>query len=218
MVPLDVYGLVRPKLRGLVHAWSAVPVGLAALVLLVVAPSLQARISVAVYGVGITGMLVASALYHRLRVSQAIQAWLRKIDHSMIGVAVAATYTPVIVLTLEGSLMVTMLAIMWCGAIGTALLALLAPDAPRWMVSASYVILGWAGVVVVPWLWRVGGVLPFALVLLGGVLYCIGAVIYAKRKPNFAPGVFGFHELFHSFVVAAVVSQFVAIAVLVART
>lgn len=216
-VMTDVYGLVRPRCRGLVHAWTAAPFALAGLVLVVFTPTLSARISVAVYMVAVTSMLTTSALYHRLRVSRVAQQWLRKADHSMIGVAVAGTYTPVIVMTLHGAMAATMLALLWCGALGAAALALFWPGAHRWLVALVYVVLGWAGVMVIPGLWRAGGALPVVLVFVGGIFYMIGAMIYARRRPSIKPAVFGFHELFHSFVVAAVVSHFSAIAILVAR-
>ncbi len=188
------------------------------MVLLVLTKTAPARASVAVYAISITGMLLASALYHRLRVGRSLQAWLRKIDHSMIGVAVAGTYTPVIALSASGHLRVMLLTLLWVGAFGAAMLALFAPHANRIIVAAVYVILGWAGIVVVPHVIRAAGVLPLVLMVVGGVLYLLGAVIYAGKRPNPSPAVFGFHELFHVFVVAAVISHFVAVAVLVSRT
>jgi hemolysin III len=213
----DVYGLAKPKLRGAVHAWAIAPFAIAGLVLTLLAPTAQAQISVAIYSFAITGMLAASASYHRLKVSEGARKWLRRLDHSMIGVAVAGTYTPVVMLVSTGTLRWSLLAILWTGAVGGLALTLAWPSGPRWIRAGLYIVLGWAGVAIVPWIWDRAGIAAFLLVAAGGIFYSVGAVIYARRKPNLSLKWFGFHELFHSFVVAAVACHFAAISVVVAR-
>lgn len=212
---IDVYGLVKPRLRGWIHASAVVPFALAGLSLAVAAPTIEARVSVSIYAVAITSMLLASALYHCLRVSPKTAKWLRRVDHSMIGVAVAGTYTPVIALLLHGTSQVSLLAVMWLGALSGLVLTLAWHDGPRWLRSGIYVALGWAGVALLPWIATHGGIAALILVLSGGLAYTVGAVIYARRGPNLVPGVFAFHELFHTLVLVAVALHFSAIAVIV---
>ncbi len=214
----DVYGLERPRLRGLVHAWSIAPMVLAGLVLVAYSPTLEQRLSVAVYTVAIGGMLAASASYHRLRVSEKARRVLRRLDHSMIGVAVAGTYTPVVVIVLDGAAATAMLGALWAGALGAMLVSVFWSHAPRALRAGIYLLLGWGGAVLTPWLWQRGGVLVFSLVILGAALYSAGAIVYARRRPNPWPTVYGFHEVFHTLVVLAVVAHFAAIVALIART
>lgn len=216
--PTDVYGLVKPKLRGLVHAWTIGPFVAASLLLVLFTPEAGARVAVSLYALAITAMLTASALYHRLNVSERARTWLRRVDHSTIGVAVAGTYTPIVALVAEGSTKWALLGLLWIGALGGLVLTLAWPQGPRWIRAGLYIALGWAGVAVMPALIREAGMTAFWLAALGGVLYTVGAVIYALRKPNFSEHWFGFHELFHSFVVAAVIAHFATVASVVAQT
>lgn len=213
----DVYGLAKPTLRGVVHGWAVVPFAIAGAWLVSAAPSGAARAGTLVYALAVTGMLLASTCYHRLRVSPRTRTWLRRLDHSMIGVTIAGTYTPVVLLAVTGLVRAGLLAVLWAGAVGSMVLAMAKPDAPRWVRSGAYVLLGMSGVAVTPELLHRGGGAAFGLVLAGAGLYITGAVVYARRRPDPVPGVYGFHELFHTFVVGAVAAQYAGIWTLVQR-
>lgn len=213
----DIHGFLKPRYRGLVHLWAIGPMLVAGSLLTALAPTTATRICVAVYTVGIVGMLASSATYHRAHVTEKTRTWLRRLDHSMIGVAVAGTFTPVAWLVLEGSLRTTLLSLLWVGAIGSFVLSFAWPQAPRPLRSAVYVALGWGGGIAMPWLLTHGGALAFTFFVLGGLLYSAGAVIYAIRKPNPWPTMFGFHEIFHTMVLLAAISHFIGVALVVQK-
>lgn len=137
---------------------------------------------------------------------------MRRLDHTMIFVAIAGTHTPVAVLALHGWIATAVLVAVWAGALAGAVLEWSPVKAPRAVSAGVYVALGWVAVVAVPALWNALGVLPFAGLLAGGVLYSIGAAVYARKRPDPFPRTFGFHEVFHAFVVAAVAVQAAVIA------
>lgn len=218
LTPETLEEVVKPRLRGLVHAWAILPMAVAGIVLVLLAPSTEARAGLAVYSLAITGMLAASASYHRLQVSELARRRLRRLDHSMIGVAVAGSYTPVVALVTTGLFQNTLLAILWAGAVGATLVSFFWPHASNALRAGFYMCLGWAGAAVIPWLWREGGTAAFALVFVGAVFYSLGALVYATHKPNPWPETFGFHEVFHAFVMCAVLAHFGAIALVVRHT
>jgi hemolysin III len=137
---------------------------------------------------------------------------MRRIDHSMIFVLIAGTYTPFTVLALHGTLATAILVVVWAGAAGGVVLNLVWVDAPRWLAAAVYVALGWVAVAAFPGLIDAIGVVPTLLVALGGVLYTAGAVVYARRRPDPSPTVFGYHEVFHVLVILAAALQYAVIA------
>jgi hemolysin III len=204
-----------PRLRGVLHQWAFVVSLIAGAVLVASAPSGRAAAVGGLYAAALAGMFGASALYHRVPWRPSVRAWMRRLDHSMIFVFIAGTYTPVIVLILEGVLPAVVLAIVWGGALTGVALKLLWIGAPRRLVAAIYVLLGWVGAALLPELLRGAGTAPALLLLAGGLLYTAGAVIYARRRPDPRPAVFGFHELFHLLVIAAALAHFIAIAVFV---
>jgi hemolysin III len=213
----DVHGLLKPKFRGLIHLYAIAPMLIAGIVLLMLAPSTGLKFAVGLYVFGVVGMLTSSATYHRAHVTEKTRVWLRRLDHAMIGVTVAGTYTPVVVLVLDGPLRATLLGLLWAGAIGNFVTSLAFPATPRAVRAAVFIALGWGGAVAMPWIWTHGGVPAFVLVVVGALLYSAGAVIYALRKPNPWPAVFGFHEIFHALVLAAAVSHFAAVALVIAN-
>jgi len=204
--------LLRPSLRGLLHAYAFWVALAAAIALLVLAPGGEARIAALIYGVGLCALFGGSGLYHRWRGSDRWKLRLRRVDHSTIFIFMAATYTPVALLVLHGSLQWIVLASAWAGALAGVVFSVAWIEAPRWLVAGTYLAMGWIAVVVLPQLLTRAGVAPFVLLAAGGLLYTAGAVIYGVRRPNPWPGVFGFHELFHALVIAAAAAQFVAIA------
>ena len=207
---------MKPRLRGVSHQY-AFYVALAAAAALVVlargARGGEARVAALVYGLSLSAMFGASALYHRIDWSPGPHAWLRRLDHSMIFVLVAGTYTPFAVLVLAPALGWTVLAVVWGGALAGVVISLLWIDAPRWLTALLYVALGWVSIVVMPQLWDRAGVLAVALLATGGLLYTAGAVVYARRRPDPVPRVFGYHEVFHVLVIAAAAVHFAAVAV-----
>ncbi len=209
--------LPKPRLRGWFHLGMAPLVQLAGLVLIVVAPSLVARIGIAIYLVGATMLFGTSAIYHRGTWSARMGGFLRRLDHANIFVFIAGTYTPLALLLLEGTGRTVLLAVIWSiAALGIAF-KLGWMSAPRWLYTSLYIAMGW---VAVGWLvpfWNAGGPLIVALIVLGGLIYSAGAVVYARKKPDPAPAWFGYHEVFHVATVVAALCHFAAIALVVLR-
>lgn len=203
----------KPALRGWLHAGMTPVVLLAGILLLVVTPALSARIGAAVWLLGSLVLFGTSAVYHRGRWSPPVLAVLQRLDHSNIFLFIAATYTPLTLVLLDGAQEVLLLSLVWgIAAIGVAL-TLLWPARPRWLDVALYVPMGW---VALGWLgefWAAGGPAVVWLLLLGGVLYTLGAAVYATKWPNPSPAWFGFHEIFHACTIAAAACHFAAIAV-----
>jgi hemolysin III len=201
-----------PLLRGVLHAWAFWFALVAAATLIVLAPAGTPRLAAAVYGAGLCLLFAGSAVYHRWRWSPRLRPLLRRIDHSMIFVFIAASYTPIALLVLGGWLRWAVLAGVWAGALGGVALSVAWITAPRVLVAATYLALGWFAVIAIPQLVDRLPVAPLLLLLAGGLLYSAGAAVYAIRRPDPWPRTFGFHELFHAFVIAAATTHFVAMA------
>jgi hemolysin III len=206
--PRDLIPLLRGRLH--LHAlWFAVA---AAAVLIVLAPTGRARVAAAIYGVGLCALFGASALYHRWPGSPRVKPLLRRIDHSVIFVFIAASYTPVGLLVLRPPGGTIVLAAAWIAAAVGVTLSIVWIDAPRWLQALCYVATGWIVVAAMPQLLERAGVAPFVLFAVGGAVYSLGALVYAARRPDPWPRVFGFHEVFHAMVIAAAAVHFVAMA------
>ena len=192
----------RPLLRGVSHEIAAgvALAGLVALVLL--APGPRARMAALVYGFSLVALFSVSALYHRPAWSPRARLWMRRLDHSAIFLLIAGTFTPLCLL-IGDARAYGMLAVVWAGAGLGILRALLWPRAPRGVATALYLLLGWAAVPLAPAMYRALGPGSMALLAAGGLLYSVGAVIYATRRPDPFPRVFGYHEVFHALVIAA---------------
>jgi len=199
-----------PRLRGVLHAYAFWVALLAAAAITVAASGATARTAAAIYGGGLCALFAVSATYHRWRWDPRWRPLLRRADHSTIFVFIAASYTPVALLVLHGTLRWVVLAGAWTAALAGVALSLAWIDAPRWLVAASYLVVGWMAVIATPALVSALPVTPLLLLLAGGVLYSAGATVYALKRPDPAPRVFGFHEVFHSLVVAAALAHFVA--------
>lgn len=211
----DIYGLEKPKLRGVIHTWAIAPFALAGALLVGIAHDATARTGALVYVLGVLAMLSASACYHRLDVTDDVRRLLRRLDHSMIGVTIAGTYTPVVLLLTSGAARWSLLGVLWGGAVLSIVVATLFPSSPRALRSGLYVAVGLSGAVITPWLLTRGGAAAFALIVLGAAVYIAGAVVYALRKPNPVPGTYEFHEVFHTLVTLAVAFQFAGVCALV---
>jgi len=200
-----------PTLRGVLHAWAFWFAVVAGAVLVVLAPG-GARVAAGIYVVGLCALFAGSGLYHRWRWNPRWRPLLRRIDHSTIFVFIAASYTPIAVLVLDGTLRVAVLAAVWAGALAGVIFSIAWINAPRGLVAGTYLALGWVAVITTPQLVDRLPVAPLVLLAAGGVLYTTGAIVYALKRPNISPRVFGFHELFHAFVIGAALSHFVAMA------
>ena len=205
--------LNKPRLRGVSHQWAFfVSVALGA-ALVVAAPSGQPRLAAAIYALSVATLFGTSALYHRITwVSQAARRWLRRLDHSMIFFLIAGTYTPFALLVLEGDLATVILIVVWAGALAGVLMKLVWIDAPKALVAVTYVMLGWVAVAAFPTMIERLGVTASTLVAVGGLLYTLGALVYAFQRPDPAPSVFGYHEVFHALVILAAALQYAVIA------
>jgi len=203
---------VIPRLRGLLHAYAFWVAAVAAAVLIALAPTADARVAAGVYGAGLCALFAASGLYHRWRWSPRWKPLLRRVDHSTIYLFIAASSTPVALLVLVGTLQLVVLISVWAGAALGIAFTLAWIDAPRLLVAGTYLAVGWAGVAALPALLDRVGLTATVLFATGGALYSIGATVYAVRRPDPWPRVFGFHEVFHSLVIAAAVVHYIAMA------
>ncbi len=205
--------IAKPRLRGVSHQWAFFVSVLTGGALVVTAPSGRATLAAAIYAVSVAGLFGASALYHRITwASATARRWMRRLDHSMIFVLIAGTYTPFALLALHGPLATAILVAVWAGALAGVLMKLVWIDAPKWLVAATYVILGWVAVAAFPQLAGSLGITAMAMVAAGGLLYTAGAVIYALRRPDPVPAVFGYHEVFHVLVIVAAALQYAVVA------
>jgi len=208
--PTDPLGL-KPRLRGVSHQWAFFVALVAGGVLVLAAPTGRALVGAAVYAVSVVCLFGVSALYHRITwTSAAARRWMRRLDHSMIFCLIAGTYTPFALLVLDGTLATAILISVWSGALAGVVLNLVWIEAPRWMTAIVYLALGWVALVAVPDMVSEMGAVATSLVLAGGGLYTLGAVIYALQRPDPAPAVFGYHEIFHLLVIAAAALQYAA--------
>ena len=185
--------------------------------LLLSADASRARLAATVFALSVVGCFGASALYHRVTWTPPVRRWMRRLDHAGVYLLIAGTYTPVFLLVLDGTLGRVILTVVWAGALAAILLKFAWLDAPKWVAAAVGLALGWVSVVALPQL--VGRLAPSALALLiaGGLFYSLGAIVYARRKPDPLPKVFGYHEVFHALTIAAATCQYVAIALFVIR-
>src|ERR671910_2537127 len=203
----------KPRLRGVSHQWAFfVSLGAGA-ALVLAANSARSALAMSVYAFSLSAMLGTSALYHRVTWTPERRRWMRRLDHTMIFVFIAGTYTPFAMLVMHGTLADVVLIVVWASAGAGVILNLLWVSAPKWFTSAIYLSTGWAAIVTLPQLWEEIGPIGVGLIALGGALYTAGAVIYARRRPNPNPQVFGYHEIFHVLVIAAAAVQYAAVAI-----
>ena len=206
---------VKPRMRGWLHLWSFGVSVLACATLIAVAAAVVgagAAVATAVYSVTIMGLFGVSALYHR-RTWTTVRSRMimKRLDHSMIFLFIAGTYTPVAALAMEPSTARWILIVVWAGALAGVALKLIWPAAPSWLAVPIYIALGWVAVFVFPEILHRGGVAAFVLIIAGGLLYTAGAVFYATKWPNPWPATFGYHEFFHAATVLAAACHYVAI-------
>jgi len=208
--------LVKPRLRGVSHQYAFFLATAFGASLVVLAEGARARIGASVYAAGVCGLFGVSALYHRRAWSPTAARWMRRADHSMIFCFIAASYTPFALVVLHGTLALVLLIVVWSGALAGIFLKFVWLDAPDWLGALLYVLLGWTAIAVAPALYGQLGWLRTALLTTGGVLYTVGAVVYARQRPDPVPAVFGYHEIFHVLVIAAAAVHFGVVASVVA--
>ena len=206
--------VVKPRLRGWLHAGMA-PLALAAgIVLVALAPTSTGKIGGAVFLAASVLLFGTSGVYHRGAWGSRGEAVLRRLDHSNIYIFIAASYTPLALLLLDGTSRVVLLVVIWSAALGGTLFRLFWLSAPRRLYTALYILMGWAAL---GWLWAFytsGGAAVLTLILAGGLCYTLGAVVYARKKPDPWPTWFGFHEIFHAGTVAGFVCHYIAISLI----
>jgi hemolysin III len=209
----DALEEAKPHLRGWIHAVTA-PLALAAgLVLVVLSPTSTTRVGSAIFATTAMVLFTVSAIYHRGNWSPKVWLFLRRFDHANIFLLIAGSYTPFTLLLLEGQKQVVLLSVVWTGAILGVLFRVFWAHAPRWLYTPIYIALGWAAVFFLPDFVDNSGAVVLALIVVGGLLYTVGGVVYGLKRPNPSPRWFGFHEVFHTLTIAAFVTHYVGVSI-----
>jgi hemolysin III len=206
--------VARPLLRGVLHGVACVAASVVGVVFVAQSPPTRV-LPAAVFAVSAAAMLATSTLYHRIIWSPRRRLWMRRADHAGIYLLIAGTYTPVAMISLSGAWRPCVLAIVWSGAAAAAISKFCWVGSPNWLSALLGLSLGWIGVAAMPQIARHEGIAPVILLAAGGVAYTVGAIVYALRRPDPLPRVFGYHELFHALTILALACQYVAIAVFV---
>jgi hemolysin III len=201
----------RPRLRGVSHQYAFFASLLLGFPLVATASTASARFAATTFAASVAAMFGVSAVYHRVTWGPRTRAWMARLDHAAIYLLIAGTYTPYALLALSGAWQVVVLAVVWGGAAAAIVLKFAWVGAPKALAAALGVALGWAGIVALPQLAEELGAAATVLVLAGGALYTAGALVYALRRPDPAPAVFGYHELFHALVVAGVACHYASV-------
>ena len=208
-------GKWRPRWRGRIHGGAVAVTLPAGIILTLVTPSGLARVAVFVYVASLLALFSTSASYHLFTRTQRAQRTMRQLDHAMVYVLIAGTYTPVCLLALPRTIGVVFLIGIWCAALIGIVLKI------TWRAhkvsGAMYLIIGWAALIILPWAYHRAGFTSLLLFALGGIVYTVGAILFYLQRPQLKPLVFGFHEVWHVFTVVAVALQFAGVGVLIAR-
>lgn len=211
------YAYRKPRLRGVLHQ-GAFSVSLATgAVLVALSGGVLEHVATAVYAGSVSLLFGTSAAYHRISWTPAARDRMERLDHSMIFVLIAGTYTPFVLLLLHGAFRSTLLGLVWGGALVGIIIRNSAWHAPRWLYVGIYLGQGWVAVGMMPQILHAGGVAVLVLLAAGGLFYTLGAVVYGRQKPDPFPGTFGFHEIFHALTLAAFTTHYVAVGLVVFR-
>jgi hemolysin III len=206
---------VKPRMRGRLHEiafFVSLPAGIA---LVALADTGKARLAAAVFAVGLAGVFGASAAYHRVAWSVPARNRMKRLDHSMIFILIAGTYTPLCLLALSGAWSVVTLATVWAGAITGIVLKQVNIDGLRRLCGFLYIALGWASIVALPQMFHVMSLTGSVLVVAGGLLYTLGAIVFAVKRPDPNPAIFGYHEIWHAFTAGAGACHYAAVLLLI---
>ncbi len=202
-------------MRGRLHEiafFVSVPAGIA---LIALANTGKARLAAGIFATGLAGVFGASAAYHRVAWSDPARKRMKRLDHSMIFVLIAGTYTPLCLLALSGVWSVVTLATVWAGAITGIVLKQVNIDGMKRLSGFLYIALGWASIVALPQMFHVMSVTGSVLVVAGGLLYTLGAIVFAAKRPDPYPAVFGYHEIWHAFTAGASLCHYMAVLLLI---
>lgn len=209
----EVIDEVKPRLRGWLHAGTAPLALVAGIVLVALSPTTQTRVGSAVFAASALALFTASATMHRGRWSPRTGLWLRRLDHSSIFLLIAGSYTPFTLLLLHGRDRSTLLSVAWGGAALGIAFRMFWTSAPRWLYTPIYIALGWVAIFYFPAFSERAGIPVLALIVVGGVLYTVGGVVYGFKRPNPSPRWFGFHEVFHTLTILAFLSHYVGVSI-----
>jgi hemolysin III len=201
----------KPRLRGVLHQYAFFASLGSGTLLVLLAVTGTAAVAATIYAASVSALFGVSALYHRVTWTTAARRRMRRLDHAMIFLLIAGTYTPIGLLVLHGTLATVVLAVVWGGAVAGIVIELAWTRAPRWLGGAVYLALGWVAVVAMPQLFARLGVAGGLLLVAGGLVYSAGVAVYSLRRPDPVPAVFGYHEVFHLLVIAGVTAHFLAI-------
>ncbi len=207
----DLAAELKPRLRGVLHEAAFAVSLVTGTVLICQSDGPREYVAASIYGATVALLFGTSAAYHRGSWSPRGHALMARLDHSMIFVLIAGTYTPFCLLLLTGTTQVVLLSLVWGGAAAGIVARNAVRRPPRWLFVALYLALGWVALAIVPDVYRRGGVVVLVLLLAGGALYSAGAAVYAWRRPNPSPRWFGFHEVFHALTLAAFVTHYLAV-------
>ncbi len=202
---------VKPHLRGVLHEVAFAISLVTGTVIVCLAEGARERVGASVYAGSVALLFGTSAAYHRGTWGPRAHGMMARLDHSMIFVLIAGTYTPFCLVLLHGSLRWAIFGIVWGGAVAGIVLRNAFRQPPRWVFVVLYLALGWVALGILPQVLEDGGVAVLVLMLVGGLFYSVGAVVYARKKPDPSPRWFGFHEVFHACTLAAFVVHYVAV-------
>jgi hemolysin III len=208
---------LREPVNGLTHFFAAIVAAIGLIALLIIGwKNVVKEISLSIYGISLILLFMASAIYHMVKAKPKVIERLQKLDHSAIYVLIAGTYTPFCILMFQGFWKWGLLALIWSLAVIGVALEVILIKAPRWLRVSVYIMMGWIVIAAIGEMLKVMPVGALVWLLAGGVIYTLGAIIYATKKLDFFPGKFGFHEVWHIFVILAALAHFIAIAVYIA--
>lgn len=201
----------RPLLRGWLHVGAALAMAVGGPLLATQAPGPWSAAALSIYSVTMVALFGVSAAFHRIRWSPVARRRMRRADHATIFLGIAGTYTAVAALALSGWPQVVVLCLVWGGAAAGIAVRQVWLELPKWAVALPYVVVGWSALSVLPQLLAGLGAGGFALLVAGGAAYSTGALVYARRRPDPLPGVFGYHEVFHACTVVGAALHFAAL-------
>ena len=209
--------VLREPVNGLTHLVAAMAATVGLVILLYLAyGALPEQVAILIYGSSLVLMFSASAAYHLVKSNPQVMLWLRKLDHSAIYLLIAGTYTPICVHFFTGFWRWGILAIIWAMALAGIGVKLFVIRAPRWLTAGIYLLMGWLAVIATREILAVMPVGALAWLLAGGFLFTLGALVYILKRPDFFPGVFGFHEMWHIFVILGCLAHFILVAAYIA--
>lgn len=206
---------IKPKLRGWLHAATAPLALISFLVMLVLADSVVARAGAAVFMLSALMLFGVSAVYHTVPWRERAKRVMKRLDHSNIFVMIAGSYTPFSLMLLEKRQMLTLLGLVWGGALLGVLFKVFWLTAPRWVYVPLYLALGWAALIYLPDFYAAASTVVFVMLSVGGALYTLGALVYGFKWPNPSPRWFGYHEVFHALTIAAFIVHYIGVSFLV---